>query len=91
MVKRLIIAALVALVLFLWLKREVSVSDFSPDITVYGSHGCPWCTKQEEHFKKNNFQYNFVDCKAGQCPEFVTSYPTTMFNGETYVGYTEKF
>jgi len=91
MVKRLIIAALVALVIFLWLKREVSVSDFTADITMYGSPGCPWCTKQEDHFKKNNFKYNFVDCKSGQCPGFVTSFPTTVMNGETYVGYTEKF
>jgi len=90
MVKRLIIAALVALVIFLWLKREVSVSDFTPDITLYGSLTCPWCTKQEGHFKQNNMQYKFVDCGSGGCPGFVTSYPTTVINGETYVGYTEK-
>jgi glutaredoxin len=91
MVKRLIIAALVALVLFLWLKREVSVSDFTADITLYGSQTCPWCTKQEEHFNKSNLSYRFVDCKSGQCPDFVTSYPTSVINGETHVGYTEKF
>ena len=89
--KRLIIAALVALVIFLWLKREVSVSDFTPDITMYGSESCPWCTKQGEHLKNNNFKYNFVDCKSGQCPGFVTSFPTTVINGQTHVGYTEKF
>jgi glutaredoxin len=90
MVKRLIIAALVALVIFLWLKREVSVSDFTPDITLYGSHGCPWCTKQEKYFKNNNLNYNFIDCATGNCPGSVTSYPTTVINGETHVGYTEK-
>jgi len=90
MVKRLIIAALVALVIFLWLKREVSVSDFTADITLYGSHSCPWCTKQEEHFKKKNLSYRFVDCGSEGCPDFVTSYPTIVINGETHVGYTEK-
>ena len=91
MVKRLVIAALVALVLFLWFRREVSVSDFTADITLYGSHACPWCNKQEEHLKKKNLSYRYVDCASEGCPDFVTSYPTTMFNGETYVGYTEKF
>ena len=91
MVKRLIIAALVALVIFLWLKRDVSVSDFTADITLYGSHSCPWCIKQEEHFKKKNLSYRFVDCKSEGCPDFVTSYPTIVVNGETHVGFTEKF
>ena len=59
-------------------------------ITMYGSDSCPWCTKQEGHFKQNNMQYKFVDCGSGGCPGFVTSYPTTVINGETYVGYTEK-
>lgn len=90
MVKRLIIAALVALILFMWLKRKVSVSNFAPDITIYGSHGCPWCVKQEDHFKNNNINYNFVDCVSGACPESVKSYPTTVINGDTHVGYFDQ-
>jgi glutaredoxin len=87
---RVVLAALVALVVFLWLRRQVDVSNFSTDITLYGSHTCPWCNKQEEHFKRKNLSYRFVDCPTETCPEFVKSFPTIVVNDEVFVGYTDK-
>ena len=59
------------------------------DITVYGSKTCPWCVKQEKYLTDKGIPYTFVDCKAGQCPEFVQGFPTLSVNGEIKSGYTE--
>ena len=59
------------------------------EITVYGSKTCPWCVKQEDYLTKKGIPYTFVDCKAGQCPEFVQGFPTLSVNGEIKSGYTE--
>ena len=59
------------------------------DITVYGSKTCPWCVKQEAYLTEKGIPYTFVDCKAGQCPEFVQGFPTLSVNGEIKSGYTE--
>lgn len=87
---RVFLGALVALVIFLFLKRQVDVSNFSTDITLYGSHACPWCNKQEEHFKRKNLSYRFVNCPTESCPEFVKSFPTIVVNDRVFVGYTES-
>ena len=59
------------------------------DIIVYGSKTCPWCVKQEAYLKDKGIDYNFVDCASGQCPEFVSGFPTLLVNGEVKAGYTE--
>jgi hypothetical protein len=59
------------------------------DITVYGSKTCPWCVKQEAYLTEKGIPYTFVDCKAGQCPEFVQGFPTLSVNGVIKSGYTE--
>jgi glutaredoxin len=59
------------------------------EITVYGSKTCPWCVKQENYLTEKGIPYTFVDCKAGQCPEFVQGFPTLSVNGEIKSGYTE--
>jgi hypothetical protein len=59
------------------------------EITVYGSKTCPWCVKQEKYLTDKGIPYTFVDCKAGQCPEFVQGFPTLSVNGEIKNGYTE--
>lgn len=59
------------------------------EITVYGSKTCPWCVKQEAYLTEKGIPYTFVDCKAGQCPEFVQGFPTLSVNGEIKSGYTE--
>lgn len=58
-------------------------------ITMYGSDSCPWCTKQKEYFKEKAKEYTFVDCAQGQCPDFVSGFPTLVVNGEIKVGYQE--
>jgi hypothetical protein len=58
-------------------------------IIVYGSKTCPWCVKQEDYLKQKGIPYDFVDCKQGQCPEFVKGFPTIMKDGEILSGYTE--
>jgi glutaredoxin len=58
-------------------------------IVVYGSKTCPWCVKQEEYFTKKGVAYEFVDCTAGECPEFVQGFPTLVVDGKVMSGYTE--
>lgn len=58
-------------------------------ITMYGSDTCPWCTKQKDYFKEKGKEYTFVDCAQGQCPDFVSGFPTLVVNGEIKVGYQE--
>ena len=58
-------------------------------ITMYGSDTCPWCTKQKDYFKEKSKEYTFVDCAQGQCPDFVSGFPTLVVDGEIKVGYQE--
>jgi glutaredoxin len=58
-------------------------------VTMYGSDSCPWCTKQKDYFKEKGTEYTFVDCAQGQCPNFVSGFPTIVVNGEIKVGYQE--
>ena len=58
-------------------------------VTVYGSKTCPWCVKQESYLKNQGIPYDFVDCRTGECPEFVTGYPTLVVNGKVMSGYNE--
>lgn len=60
-----------------------------PGITMYGTDSCPWCTKQKDYFKEKKIEYTFVDCAKGQCPNFVSGYPTLVINGEIKPGYQE--
>ena len=60
-----------------------------PGITMYGSDSCPWCTKQKDYFREKNMDYPFVDCGQGQCPNFVSGFPTLVVDGEIKVGYQE--
>lgn len=73
-------------------KGVAAYAQQTPDkgnIIVYGSKTCPWCVKQEAYLKDKGIPYEFVDCKAGQCPDFVQGFPTLMVNNEVKSGYTE--
>ena len=59
------------------------------NIIIYGSHGCPWCNKQEQYMKDKGIPYIFTDCDAESCPGFVNGYPTILQNGEVTSGYRE--
>jgi len=61
----------------------------TPGVTMYGSDTCPWCVKQKDYFRDNGTEYTFVDCSKGQCPNFVSGFPTLVVNGEIKVGYQE--
>ncbi len=52
---------------------------------IYGTMGCPYTVKQLEKYP----DHEFVDCSAGQCPSFVTAYPTTKWpDGRIEVGFS---
>ena len=93
--KDMILWGLIILVLILIIIRLGSVSNYdrSPankgNIIVYGSKTCPWCVKQEKWLTDNGVPYTFVDCKDGNCPNFVDAFPTLMINNEIKKGYTE--
>jgi hypothetical protein len=54
---------------------------------VYGSMACGWTRKQLEDLGDNG---EFIDCTVGQCPEFVTGYPTVQKpDGTISVGYSK--
>ena len=92
--KTLVIIALAALVVLLFATQMVSFGDMltPPDkgnIIVYGSKTCPWCVKQEKYLIDNGLPYTFVDCKSGQCPDFVQGFPTLLVDNVVKVGYNE--
>jgi hypothetical protein len=60
-----------------------------PGITMYGTDGCPWCVKQKDYFKEKSIDYTFKDCDKGECPSFVTGYPTIVKDGQVMPGYQE--
>lgn len=92
--KELIIIGLVLVAIFLFFFKGVSRGDAltPPDkgnIIVYGSKTCGWCQKQEKYLIDNGLPYTFVDCKTGQCPEYVKGFPTLLVDNVIKVGYTE--
>ncbi len=59
-------------------------------VTIYGTPGCGWTSKQIEDFKRKHIQFDFVDCNKETCPTIVKAFPTvTGYPGETdsWVGY----
>ena len=53
--------------------------------TIYGVMTCPYTVKQVEKYPG----YDFVDCSSGNCPEFVTAFPTTKHaDGNIVVGFS---
>jgi hypothetical protein len=97
MQKILVVVVLVLVALALILYKGTSFADDvsgrsvvdKGNIIVYGSHGCPWCNKQEQYMKAKGIPYIFTDCDTESCPGFVNGYPTILKNGEVLSGYTE--
>ena len=92
--KDMIIAALLIALVVLLATKFVSFGDaLTPpdkgDIIVYGSKTCPWCVKQEKYLIDNGLPYTFVDCKQGNCPDFVSGFPTLLVDNVVKVGYNE--
>lgn len=58
-------------------------SDDGP--TIYGTMTCPYTVKQTEKYP----DYKFVDCSGGNCPSFVTAFPTTRHDdGKIEIGFS---
>jgi glutaredoxin len=60
-----------------------------PGVIMYGTNGCPWCVKQKEYFVEKKIEYTFKDCDKGECPNFVSGYPTIVKDGKAMPGYQE--
>lgn len=60
-----------------------------PGIIMYGTNGCPWCVKQKDYFAEKKIEYTFKDCDKGECPNFVSGYPTIVKDGKAMPGYQE--
>jgi glutaredoxin len=58
-------------------------------LTVYGTDSCPWTRKQLDYLDKQGTPYTYVNCESGQCPEFVSAFPTLDQNGTVTVGFKE--
>lgn len=66
------------LLMFLFPKKRVKV---------YGSKDCGWTVKQLEYLGD---RAEFIDCKTGKCPEWVTGYPGVETpDGKKVVGFTK--
>lgn len=94
--KVLVVAVLILVALALIWYKGTSFADVGGrsvvdkgNIIIYGSHGCPWCNKQEQYMKDKGIPYTFTDCDTESCPGFVNGYPTILQNGEVLSGYTE--
>ena len=89
----LVIIALLAVILFVLLLKNGSFYNQTVvdkgNLIVYGSKTCPWCVKQEKYLIDNGLPYTFVDCKQGQCPDFVSGFPTLLVDNVVKVGYNE--
>lgn len=58
-------------------------------LKVYGTDTCSWTKKQLEYLDQKGEEYSFVNCKTGQCPSFVSAYPTLDLDGKILVGFQE--
>ncbi len=94
-----IVVILALLATFLSKKKKTAPSSSSDDVVVieqpektatvkssviYGSMSCPYTVKQIEKYP----EYTFIECTGGECPEFVSSFPTTVHpDGNIEVGF----
>jgi hypothetical protein len=58
-------------------------------LTVYGSDSCPWTVKQINFLDKKGIPYSYVSCDSGNCPEFVSAFPTLDQDGVISSGFKE--
>jgi hypothetical protein len=86
----LVLLALAAIaVIFFIMKRKVVVIEKKEEVpkksgVIYGSMTCPYTVKQTEKYP----EYEYVDCKTSNCPEFVQAFPTTVHpDGKVVPGY----
>jgi len=56
-------------------------------LKVYGSDNCSWTKKQLAYLDKKGTPYQYVKCDSGQCPDFVSAFPTLDLDGKIMVGF----
>ena len=84
-----IIGLVIAIALFYFVTRKAKkiTSDEKPTGSggkIYGSMTCGYTVKQTEKYP----EYTFIDCASGDCPSFVSAFPTTEHpDGSVVVGY----
>lgn len=71
---------------FVFFRKSGAITSESDDgPTIYGTMTCPYTVKQTEKYP----DYKFVDCSGGNCPDFVTAFPTTRHeDGKIEVGFS---
>ena len=86
--KRLYVALLIAIVLVIFYKRS---GKSGKSYTIYGSESCPWTVKALDVARNNGHSFEYVDCKKGNCPSFVSGFPTykNHSSGNVSAGFTE--
>jgi hypothetical protein len=79
------LAAVVIILLLVFINRSKSKDSGSSKKIIYGRMSCPYTVKQVEKYP----DAEFVDCGTpGACPEFVTAFPTTKNeDGSIVVGF----
>ena len=85
--KRIYIAILLVIVFVFFYNRSGKTGS---SYIIYGSESCPWTVKALEFARANGHIFEFVDCKAGKCPNFVSGFPTYKNNssGNVSAGFT---
>ena len=83
-----VIGLIVAIALFYFVTRKAKkVTSEAPKGAagkIYGSMTCGYTVKQIEKYP----EYTFIDCAGGECPSFVSAFPTTEHpDGSVVVGY----
>lgn len=77
-----VIIGLLAIIVILHLLQK------QKNVTVYGSMGCGWTTKQLDYLNEKGISHVFVDCDKERCPPFVEGFPTMkLANGDIKIGF----
>ena len=90
--KNIYIAVLVVIIAVIIYRRMGSTKGVDVSYTIYGSESCPWTVKALDVARSKGHSYNYVDCKKGNCPGFVSGFPTykNHTTGKISSGFTEN-
>ena len=89
-VKIIVGIVLIGVIIYLFFNKPTKSKEQPEEKTsqngiIYGVMSCPYTVKQVEKYP----DYEFVDCSSGNCPDFVTAFPTTKFpDGDVKVGFS---
>ena len=68
---------------------RISTGLIAGKLLVYGTDSCSWTKKQLAYLDKKGIDYTYVNCETGNCPDFVSGFPTMDRDGRILVGYKE--